>query len=84
MAFLLDGLHEDLNRIKNKPYVELKDADGRPDAVSMNFADQKFFFFVQQMNFWNYLKKLSALYCSYLLDKLVKISLIGTPIFHYH
>ena len=44
MAFLLDGLHEDLNRIKNKPYVELKDADGRPDAVSMNFADQNFFF----------------------------------------
>ncbi len=23
LAFLLDGLHEDLNRIKNKPYVEV-------------------------------------------------------------
>lgn len=34
MAFLLDGLHEDLNRIKKKPYVELKDSDGRPDHVS--------------------------------------------------
>ncbi|XP_060587282.1 ubiquitin carboxyl-terminal hydrolase 4-like [Ruditapes philippinarum] len=33
MAFLLDGLHEDLNRIKKKPYVELKDADNRPDDV---------------------------------------------------
>ena len=33
MAFLLDGLHEDLNRIRTKPYVELKDADGRPDEV---------------------------------------------------
>ncbi|PAA67497.1 hypothetical protein BOX15_Mlig004366g1, partial [Macrostomum lignano] len=33
MAFLLDGLHEDLNRIKKKPYVELKDADGRSDHV---------------------------------------------------
>ena len=33
MAFLLDGLHEDLNRIKKKPYIELKDADGRPDEV---------------------------------------------------
>lgn len=33
MAFLLDGLHEDLNRIKKKPYVELRDADGRPDQV---------------------------------------------------
>ena len=33
MAFLLDGLHEDLNRIKKKPYVEIKDANGRPDKV---------------------------------------------------
>ncbi|XP_035665297.1 ubiquitin carboxyl-terminal hydrolase 15-like isoform X2 [Branchiostoma floridae] len=31
LAFLLDGLHEDLNRIRKKPYVELRDADGRPD-----------------------------------------------------
>lgn len=31
LAFLLDGLHEDLNRIKNKPYFEIKDASGRPD-----------------------------------------------------
>ncbi|XP_064618756.1 ubiquitin carboxyl-terminal hydrolase 32-like [Lineus longissimus] len=31
LAFLLDGLHEDLNRVHNKPYVELKDSDGRPD-----------------------------------------------------
>ena len=35
MAFLLDGLHEDLNRIKKKPYVELKDFDGSPDHVSI-------------------------------------------------
>lgn len=34
MAFLLDGLHEDLNRIHKKPYIELKDADNRPDPVS--------------------------------------------------
>jgi len=33
MAFLLDGLHEDLNRIHNKPYVEIKEADNRPDEV---------------------------------------------------
>nr|GMD73639.1 ubiquitin carboxyl-terminal hydrolase 8 [Ipomoea batatas] len=31
LAFLLDGLHEDLNRVKCKPYVEAKDGDGRPD-----------------------------------------------------
>lgn len=33
LSFLLDGLHEDLNRVKNKEYIELKDADGRPDQV---------------------------------------------------
>jgi len=31
LAFLLDGLHEDLNRVTDKPYVELKDSDGRAD-----------------------------------------------------
>lgn len=31
LAFLLDGLHEDLNRVKSKPYIEAKDAEGRPD-----------------------------------------------------
>ena len=28
---MLDGLHEDLNRVKCKPYVEVKDSDGRSD-----------------------------------------------------
>lgn len=32
LAFLLDGLHEDLNRVHDKPYVELKDSGGRPDV----------------------------------------------------
>ncbi|WOL08121.1 ubiquitin carboxyl-terminal hydrolase 9 [Canna indica] len=31
LAFLLDGLHEDLNRVKSKPYIEAEDANGRPD-----------------------------------------------------
>ncbi|KAK9054996.1 hypothetical protein SSX86_026075 [Deinandra increscens subsp. villosa] len=31
LAFLLDGLHEDLNRVKDKPYIKSRDADGRPD-----------------------------------------------------
>jgi ubiquitin carboxyl-terminal hydrolase 6/32 len=31
LAFLLDGLHEDLNRVHKKVYRELKDSDGRPD-----------------------------------------------------
>ncbi|VDM33160.1 unnamed protein product [Hydatigera taeniaeformis] len=33
MNFLLDFLHEDLNKIKQKPYIEVRDADGRPDNV---------------------------------------------------
>lgn len=28
---MLDGLHEDLNRVKDKPYINSRDADGRPD-----------------------------------------------------
>ncbi|KAJ8768357.1 hypothetical protein K2173_021510 [Erythroxylum novogranatense] len=31
LAFLLDGLHEDLNRVKQKPYFEMKDWNGEPD-----------------------------------------------------
>lgn len=34
MAFLLDGLHEDLNRVKVKPYIEMKnDIERRPDEI---------------------------------------------------
>lgn len=34
MAFLLDGLHEDLNRIRDKPYIEIKnDIERRPDDI---------------------------------------------------
>lgn len=32
LAFLLDGLHEDLNRIRVKPYSVEPDSDGRPDT----------------------------------------------------
>ncbi|THU56089.1 hypothetical protein C4D60_Mb11t13590 [Musa balbisiana] len=31
LAFLLDELHEGLNHVKHKPYVEANDASGRPD-----------------------------------------------------
>lgn len=33
LAWLLDALHEDLNRVTEKPYTELKDSDGRADSV---------------------------------------------------
>lgn len=41
MAFLLDGLHEDLNRIQKKPYTETVDSDGRPDEVVAEEAWQR-------------------------------------------
>ena len=34
LAFLLDGLHEDLNQIINKPYVDMSiESEGRDDKV---------------------------------------------------
>jgi ubiquitin C-terminal hydrolase len=33
LSFVLDGLHEDMNRIKEKPYVNAADSDNRSDAV---------------------------------------------------
>ncbi|CAK5085372.1 unnamed protein product [Meloidogyne enterolobii] len=41
-AFLLDGLHEDLNRIKNKPYVEEKEMEGRDEAQAAREAWQDY------------------------------------------
>ena len=33
LSFLLDGIHEDLNRVKEKPYVEDRDCDGKNDET---------------------------------------------------
>jgi len=33
LNFLLDSLHEDLNRVKKKPYVELPESNNRPDQI---------------------------------------------------
>jgi len=32
-TYLIDTIHEDLNRIKKKPYVEQKDSEGRDDKI---------------------------------------------------
>ena len=29
--YVIDLMHEDLNRVKKKPYVEMQDSNGRPD-----------------------------------------------------
>jgi len=35
LVFLLDGLHEDVNKVLKKPYVENRDSDGtEPDSVA--------------------------------------------------
>jgi len=33
LSYLLDGLHEDLNRVIEKPFIEIKEDDTRPDEV---------------------------------------------------
>jgi hypothetical protein len=33
--FLLDGLHEDLNRVVDKQFVEKTESNGRPDEVCL-------------------------------------------------
>lgn len=33
LTFLVDGIHEDLNRVKKKPYVENVESNERPDEV---------------------------------------------------
>lgn len=38
MGLLLDGIHEDLNRVKNKPYIEERDCDGTNDEVDATEA----------------------------------------------
>ncbi|WFD01715.1 ubiquitinyl hydrolase 1 [Malassezia obtusa] len=41
LAFLLDGLHEDLNRILKKPYIEAPDWPGGSDRDMVRFAQQQ-------------------------------------------
>ena len=31
--FVLDGIHEDLNLVKDRPYVERQESDGRADEI---------------------------------------------------
>jgi len=39
LAYLLDGLHEDLNRVKEKKYVEMPDVDGRREDMQVAGAE---------------------------------------------
>jgi len=33
LSVLLETMHEDLNSVSKKPYIEMKDSDGRTDQV---------------------------------------------------
>ncbi|CAI5734295.1 unnamed protein product [Hyaloperonospora brassicae] len=35
LAYIIDGLHEDLNRVKHKPYVEVEESDGSQDDATV-------------------------------------------------
>ncbi|KAH7467403.1 hypothetical protein PRIC2_011132 [Phytophthora ramorum] len=35
LAYIIDGLHEDLNRVKHKPYTEVKESDGSQDDATV-------------------------------------------------
>lgn len=38
LSFLLENLHEDLNKVTKKPYIEHKDCEGRKDdEVSLEY-----------------------------------------------
>jgi ubiquitin carboxyl-terminal hydrolase 6/32 len=45
LLFVLDGLHEGLNRVLEKPYVEIQDSNNRPDSV---VADEHWDAFLQR------------------------------------
>jgi len=47
ITYLLDALHEDLNRVKNPPYVEMPDVDlGR--KLSISGAEVRKYFYVKR------------------------------------
>jgi len=53
LSYLLDGLHEDLNRVKEKPFVENKDCEICNDEV------------VSQESWQNYLKRNQSIIVDY-------------------
>lgn len=48
VAFLLDGLHEDLNRVLKKPYVEKPDWEGGQDLELANLAQKSWEGYMQR------------------------------------
>ncbi|KAF1792904.1 Ubiquitin specific protease domain [Phytophthora cactorum] len=63
LRFLLDGLHEDLNRVKKKPaYYEIKD---RPEAKDRDVSDEYWKFYLERNT-----SALSELFCGQLRSEI--------------
>ncbi|OWZ10474.1 Ubiquitin-specific protease [Phytophthora megakarya] len=63
LRFMLDGLHEDLNRVKKKPaYYEIKD---RPDAKDRDVSDEYWKFYLDRNA-----SALSELFCGQLRSEI--------------
>ncbi|GMF17810.1 unnamed protein product [Phytophthora lilii] len=63
LRFVLDGLHEDLNRVKKKPaYYEIKD---RPEAKDRDISDEYWKFYLERN-----VSALSELFCGQLRSEI--------------
>lgn len=64
LRFFLDGLHEDLNRIKAKPaYYEIKD---RPDATDRSISDEFWKYYLERNS-----SAISELFCGQLQSEVI-------------
>ncbi|XP_019848743.1 PREDICTED: ubiquitin carboxyl-terminal hydrolase 32-like isoform X2 [Amphimedon queenslandica] len=84
LSFVLDGLHEDLNRVKVKPYRELPDSDDRPIA---EVADEAWSYHRERNNsiivdlFQGQLKSLvECTVCSYKSIKFDPFTFLSLPL----
>lgn len=84
LAWLLDTLHEDLNRVTEKPYIEIKDSNGRSDQ---QVAKEAYDAFLKRNNsvivdlFYGQMKsKVACLTCSTESVRFEPFSLLSLPL----
>lgn len=84
LDWLLDNLHEDLNRVTEKPYIEIKDSNGRSDQL---VALEAFDGFLKRNNsiivdlFYGQMKsKVTCLTCSMESVRFEPFSLLSLPL----
>lgn len=84
LAWLLDTLHEDLNRVTEKPYIEINDSNGRSDQL---VAKEAFDAFLKRNNsivvdlFYGQMKsKVTCLTCSTESVRFEPFSLLSLPL----